>query len=209
MQTRELNALAEECAAIEQTLTEIPDDAWAGPGLGDWSLHELATHLTRSMGRISVYLAEGTQAASPEIDRFAYYRYDPATVAPGVAERARREAAEIPVGQVAEAFAATSRQAVEDARIRPADELMPSPFGVIALGEYLATRVLEAVVHHIDVRRALDLPPSSTVEAARVTMELLEGLLGEPRPRNFGRNRFILAATGRWQVDDPRFPVLG
>jgi hypothetical protein len=39
-------------------------------------------------------------------------------------------------------------------------------------------------------------------------MTLLEGLLGAPKPRNFGRARFIKAATGRITTDDPRFPVL-
>jgi hypothetical protein len=76
------------------------------------------------------------------------------------------------------------------------------------LGDYLATRVVELVVHHLDVRAALDLPPAPTPAAGRLTMEVLEGLLGTPRPRNLGRTRFILAATGRITVDDDRFPVL-
>jgi len=63
-------------------------------------------------------------------------------------------------------------------------------------------------VHHLDVRIALDLPPVATPAAARMTMAGLEALLGESRPRNMGRTRFLLAATGRQETEDPRFPVL-
>ncbi len=76
------------------------------------------------------------------------------------------------------------------------------------LDDYTATRVLELVVHHMDLRRALDLPPAPTPAAGLLTMRLLEGLLGSPRPHNLGRTRFILTATGRIPSDDPRFPVL-
>lgn len=209
MRVPEITVLAEECEAAEATLRQVPDGAWQGPGLGEWTLHELAVHLSNGVQRLSTYLKQGTEATEPVHDRVSYFRYDAAKVAPGVAARAREAAADIPAAQVPDRFAQIWRASVERAAAAPPVALMPTPFGPMSVREYTATRVLEAVVHHMDLRRALELPPAPTPEAARMAMALLEGLLDGPRPRNFGRDRFILAATGRIQVDDPRFPVLG
>lgn len=185
----------------------VPAQAWARPALGEWDLHRLSVHLTRGMGRIAAYLAQPA-ADEPEKDRVSYFRYDADSVAPAVAARATKEAAELPPEEVAEAFAGAWRASVDAATGLPADRVMATPFGAMHLREYTATRVLEAVVHHMDVRRALDLPPDPDPDAAEMVAELLEALLEGPRPRNLGRDRFVLVATGRLPHDDPRFPVL-
>ncbi len=100
------------------------------------------------------------------------------------------------------------RTSAERAAERDPATVMTSIWGPIRLDDYLSTRVVELVVHHLDLRAALDLPPAATPAAARMTMATLEALLGGPRPRNLGRTRFILAATGRIDSDDPRLPVL-
>lgn len=204
----ELQALTAECLRAEATLVEIPTQAWGAPGLGSWTLAELVGHLVGGVGRISDYL--GQPVSGPvAVDRVEYFRYDAATEAPGVAARGVQQAAEIGTANLAAEFGVRWRRSADRAAGVSPDTVLTTFRGPMRLDEYVATRVVEVVVHHMDVRAALDLPADSDPDAARLTMGVLEGLLGAPRPRNMGRTRFILAATGRVAVDDPRFPVLG
>ncbi|HUH08392.1 MAG TPA: maleylpyruvate isomerase N-terminal domain-containing protein [Egibacteraceae bacterium] len=205
----ELDAFVEECRLIEQTLADVPEGAWARPGLGEWTLGELTAHVMGGAARLDEYLGKSVEAATASRDRVSYFRYDPEAIAAEVAERARRAAAELDPADLPSRFAEAWRRSAASASAASADRLVAPYWGVMRLDEYTATRVLEMVVHHMDIRGALDLPPLSSPSASRMTMELLEGLLGAPRPRNMGRTRFILAATGRLEVEDPRFPVMG
>jgi uncharacterized protein (TIGR03083 family) len=205
---RELDALRAECAAAEATLGEIRPEDWSLHGLGEWSLAELVAHLVGGVERIVTYLDEPVPEADGLVDPVEYFRYDPDEVAPGVAQRARERAASIDPMALAVRFAEAWREAARRAESEGPARVLPTFRGPMRLGDYLATRVLEVVVHHMDVCAALGVPPVATPDAARLTMEVLEGLLGSRRPRNFGRARFIKAATGRIEVDDPRFPVL-
>lgn len=203
----EVDAFAEECAATNATLAAVPHDAWLRPGLGSWTVAELVTHLVRGVTRITAYLPESA-AQAPEFDRVSYFSFDADAEAAGVAQRAVEEAAGVDPTTLPGRFNLGWLASVAAASDHGPEQLLPTFRGTMRLDEYVATRVLEVVVHHLDVRTALDLPPASTPAASRMTMNILEGLLGESRPRAMGRTRFILAATGRLQVDDPRFPVL-
>jgi hypothetical protein len=47
----------------------IPDDGWAGPGLGDWDLRSLVGHASRSLITVSTYLqtpAEREDVTTPQ-----------------------------------------------------------------------------------------------------------------------------------------------
>lgn len=204
---RELHALRAECERIEGTLRAVPPDAWQHPGLGEWDLHTLAAHLTRGMGRLAAYLDQPVEG-EPVKDRVSYFRYDADVVAPGVAARAAEEAKTLPAAALAATFADVWRDSADRAAKVAGSHVMATPFGAMHVQEYIATRVLEGVVHHMDVRRALDLSPDPDPDAAELVVELLEGLLDGPRPRNLGRDRFILVCTGRLPHDDPRFPVM-
>lgn len=204
----ELAVFVDEARAVEQTLADVPADAWQHPALSEWSLAELVAHLVRTATRVDAYLEVQVDAAQPAVDRVQYWRFDLAGEAPAEAARAREQARGVPPAQLVEQFSEGWRASSARAGELPADHLLATVRGPMRLAEYLATRVLELVVNHMDVRAALDLPPAATPEAERLTMRLLESLLGSPRPRNFGRDRFIRAATGRLEVDDPRFPVL-
>ena len=204
----ELDAFTAECQRAEATLAAIPPAAWDGPGLGSWTLAQLVGHLAGGVGRINDYLDQPV-SGPVAVDRVEYFRYDAAAEAAGVAARGVQQASEIGTDRLAEEFGVRWRRSAQRAAELPADHVLPTFRGPMRLDEYVATRVVEVVVHHMDVRGALDLPADSDPGAARLTMAVLEGLLGAPRPRNMGRTRFILAATGRVDVDDPRFPVLG
>ena len=204
----ELLCFAQECEAVDETLAELGDEDWGRPGLGTWTIAELSAHLVRGATRIAEYLDLPVDAAEPACDRISYWHFDFDAEAPAVAARAREDAARVEPLELPARFHHGWTVSAQRAEALPPDHLLSTIRGPMRLDEYAATRVVEIVVHHMDLRRALDLPPSPTPAAGRLVMELLEGLLGGSRPRNMGRVRFILAATGRIPSDDPRFPVL-
>ena len=203
----ELDAFVEECSAIDGTLMAIASNDWGRPALGSWTLAELVAHLVRGATRVTAYLPEPVPDAPP-VGRVEYCRFDADAEAPAVASRAVQEAAAVDPESLPGRFSMGWRASAAAASDHGPAQLLPTFRGPMRLDEYLATRVLEMVVHHLDVRAALDQPPASTPAAARMTMAILEGLLGEQRPRNMGRTRFLQAATGRIKTEDPRFPVL-
>lgn len=203
----ELDAFGDECAAAHPTLADIPPDAWSRPALGSWNLAQLVAHLVRATTRVPEYLPLPVEGEATT-DRVDYWRYDADAEAPAIAQRAVEQAAGIDPTTLPQRFGDGWRATVDACEAHGPDHVLTTIMGPMRLDEYLATRVLEIVVHHMDVRAALDLPPVATPAAARMTMDVLESLLGEPRPRNLGRTRFILAATGRIPTEDPRFPVL-
>jgi uncharacterized protein (TIGR03083 family) len=203
----EIDAFAQECAAVDETLAAIRAGAWNEPGLGSWNLAQLVMHLVRGATRIMEYLPQPA-GPEPEVDRIAYWQFDAEAAAPGVAQRAVEDAQDVDPDTLPGRFTVGWMASAAAARDHGPAQLLPTFRGTMRVDEYTATRVVEIVVHHMDVRAALELPPASTPAAARMTMAILEGLLGEPRPRNMGRTRFIQAATGRLAVDDPRFPLV-
>jgi len=204
VQNPELDAFRAECAAVDATLGGVPSDAWTRTALGSWTLAELVAHLIRQVTRLTAYADEPVQDEAPAVDRFGYYRYDHAAMAPGVAARAVQEARKVDAETLPALFAESWRDAAD----LPGDRLITTIRGALRADEYLATRVLEVTIHHLDLRAALDLPPKPTPEAGALVMALLEGMLDGPRPRNLGRVRFLLTASGRIPSDDPRFPLV-
>ena len=203
----ELVAFAEECATAERTLATVTAEDWRRPGLGEWTVAELVAHLVRGATRIARYL-ELEPGAAPALDRVSYFQFDLGAQAPVIAERARREAAAIDPQELPARFARGWRASVDRASMLLPEHVIATFRGPMRLDEYTATRVVEMVVHHMDLRRALDQPPAATPAAGRVAMGVLEGLLGSPRPRILGRTRFLLTATGRIVSTEDRFPVL-
>ena len=159
-------------------------------GLGEWNVRELIAHALRAFSTASLYLD-----ASPSIDftmhTSADYYHRVLTGNPAlhaeIAERGRVAAAALHddlVGVV--------RSTVEAACVRvglaPDDAIVSTPFGQIALLPYLATRILEAGVHLLDLQRALgrddDLDPT-VAEIVALTLitagdvpHLIRGLSG-------------------------------
>lgn len=195
----ELAAFREECEVAEETLGAARDADPSRPGLGEWSLGRLAGHLVGVAGRLDHLAGGEPPAGPPRVDRHGYFAAQPAWAV---------EDPVLPPGEWAPRFAGAWRASDRRFEAMGPAALVASPCGAITAVEYLATRVLEVVVHHMDVCAALDRPRVTTPAAGRLTLALLDGLLDGPRPRNFGRTRFILAATGRIRVADPRFPVM-
>jgi hypothetical protein len=80
--------------------------------------------------------------------------------------------------------------------------------------EFVASRIVEAVVHGIDLTQALGRDCIATAEGIRETASILDDLLAR---RTVGRRPpelsddldWILAASGRSVFEDNRLPLIG
>jgi hypothetical protein len=80
--------------------------------------------------------------------------------------------------------------------------------------EFVASRIVEAVVHGIDPAQALGTPHFATADGIAATAAILDDLLAR---RTTGRRPaaladdldWILAASGRGPSDDNRLPLIG
>lgn len=206
----ERQAFIDECRAAEATLADAATqpDAAERTGIGEWSLPRLVGHLIGVAQRVGQRPSLPTpEEDRAEIDRVGFYVRHMATVEAGTYRPIDEPSFDDPTTW-GEEFARAWRGSDAVLQRTDPDALVPTTYGVMVAREYVATRVLEVCVHHLDVRVALDRAPEATPSAAQLTQDLLERLLPGPRPGNLGRTRFIRAATGRGGYDDERFPVL-
>jgi len=174
-------------------LARIPADAWDGPGLGSWTVKELAAHTARAFVTIETYLADPPAVAEVP-DAVTYFHIalaDPATHV-GVAERGRREAADLGDDPAA-SIAVIAERVRGIVATTPGDALTRSAVGGMAFGDYLSTRTVELVVHTCDICEAVGLDDQPPESAAAVTFSVLGGLAAlHPR-----RSEIVRALTGR------------
>ena len=204
----EMEAFTAEARAVERTIERIGDEDWTRPGLGEWTVAELVAHLVRAADRITAYVEQPVEGNAPVCDRVSYFDFDHTSAAADVADRSRQDAARIGTRALASSFADAWWSTLQVVEGMPPDRLIATFRGPMALGEYAATRVLELVVHHLDLCRALGIRAATTPEALAMTASILAELLDGDRPETLDDASFVLAATGRDAHPDPRLPVL-
>ncbi len=177
-----LPAFREASGWFLSVLGGIDHDQWSAPALGEWSVLELAAHASRAYSTVMDYLApHGEIDVDSAADYFRRAMPD-AAVNAAIAERGRAEAlgmASDPVGAIERRARATFAQ-IEQA---PVGSVCVSRGGTIALGDYLATRVVELSVHTLDL---VDVVGSDSPEppplAARVSVSVLGALASGSSP---------------------------
>ncbi|MBO0983327.1 maleylpyruvate isomerase family mycothiol-dependent enzyme [Rathayibacter sp. SD072] len=181
-------------AAFVLLLSRIGDDQWALPGLGDWDVRGLAGHTSRAILTVETYLGAEEPAEATVPDALAYYAAFAGNVADPAAVARRGVEAGTALGDRPEETArnALRRATALLAEQRPGRLVAIGPHA-IALDEYLRTRVLELVVHTIDLSRATGVPhelPAPAVEASCA-------LTGSLAARGGRAEEFLMAVTGR------------
>ncbi|MGE3622030.1 MAG: maleylpyruvate isomerase N-terminal domain-containing protein [Acidimicrobiia bacterium] len=141
---------------LVEVVGAVPAGAWDLPALGDWTARELTGHALRAFTTVESYLAVGGEApvdlASPE----AYFRAAlgaaGSDVHRAVYERGVAAGAELadPVATVSE----VAERVLALVEATPDDAVAGTSFGTIRLADYLPTRVVELVVHGLDLARA-------------------------------------------------------
>ncbi|QCX77588.1 mycothiol-dependent maleylpyruvate isomerase [Streptomyces sp. YIM 121038] len=156
--TKIRTAVLTQFATVREAVAGLSDEQLARPTrLGDWSVRELAAHLTMALGSVARALAE------PEPDRAEVTLQNWAfqtSAAAGRVDEDVRALVDGPAdldalfGQAADRLA----KALPDA---PGSRLVQMRFGGMTLADFLVTRTVELVVHTDDLNDAvpgLDVP---------------------------------------------------
>ncbi|MCU0268787.1 MAG: maleylpyruvate isomerase N-terminal domain-containing protein [Acidimicrobiales bacterium] len=164
------------------TLRLVGPTQWDLPGLGEWSVRELAAHAGRAFSTVEQYLAEpGLVVEVPTATE--YYEQmlggaggEPGAVHAAVAQRAREDAAALgddPSG----ALTARVDRVLDLLATSSDDATFRTPAGVMPFADYLATRVVEVTVHTADLCAALGRAADVPEPAGCVTLRVLADLL--------------------------------
>jgi uncharacterized protein (TIGR03083 family) len=163
-----LTAVSESFLA---TLAAVTD--WEAPGLGEWTVRELAAHTLRAFTTVETYLDAPLTDDSLVPDATEYYHraLGGPDVHAAVAARGREagQALTAPLSQATEIAARVL------ARIRDTgpDRVTHSIAGPIALTDYLATRTVELTLHTLDLQSAIGSPRSVPADAVALCLAVL------------------------------------
>jgi Mycothiol maleylpyruvate isomerase N-terminal domain len=216
-----ISVLEAELAAVERAFTALSDDEWRLPtklvpldsGLPHWTVFELAGHFDIAIGLTRMLIA-GADASQPARDRTSFFINPRSETAPVVYDYAYtmvagKTPADMP-GVLHETFSKT----VAEARAVPASTVGPGYFAPMRADEFVASRIVEAVVHGIDLTQALSRDSIATPEGIAATAAILDDLLARRtipgRPAELSNDLdWILAASGRAEYGDTRLPLIG
>ena len=216
-----IDTLAGERARIEAAFRDLTEPEWAmptllvpvNPDLPHWTVFELAGHFDISIG-LTRMLIGGRDDLQPARDRTSFFINPRSETGPVVYQYAYtmvegKTTADLP-GVLAETFGRT----IEECRAVPADTVGPGYFAPMQVDEFVASRVVEAVVHGLDLTQALARDPIATPEGLALTASILDDLLARRtlgrRPADLAENlAWVLAASGRARHPDNRLPLIG
>ena len=217
----EIGTLEAELTAVADVFAGLAPDQWqrstllvpVDPDLPKWTVFELAGHFDIAIGLTRMLIA-GQEDAQPARDRTSFFINPRSETGPVVYSYAYtmvegKTPADMP-GVLAETFGKT----VSEARAVPPSLVGPGYFAPMRADEFVASRIVEAVVHGIDLAQALGLPYFARPDGIAATAAILDDLLAR---RTTGRRPaaladdldWVLAASGRAPSDDNRLPLIG
>ncbi len=195
---RARQAFTEAAESLVEIVASIGDDEWDRPSIGDWTIRELAVHASRGASTVSAYAAQPAELTMHSSADYYVRALDNKGVHEAVADRAREQAAEIE-GSVADYVAAAISEAEEALSRTPANHVLGTFAGGIRLIDYLPTRVVELVVHGLDLTDALDREPVVAPLPMAVTLKTLADV-AVARPGIIDAAQIVRALTGRGQL---------
>jgi hypothetical protein len=211
-----------ELGQVEQGFRGLSEAEWATPTKlrpldatkPPWTLFELAGHFDISIGLTVMLMAE-PQDGQVGRDRVSFFIFPRSEVAPVVYDYAYTMVEGKTPAQMPDTLAATFAKTVEGARSLAPDTVGPGYYALMRLDEFVASRVVEAVVHGLDLTDALGRDPMATSEGVAITAAILDDLLARKtvagRPADLSDDMaWVRAASGRGpEHPDPRLPLIG
>src|SRR5215217_2250813 len=180
-----------------------------------WTLFELAGHFDISIGLTVMLMAE-PQAGQVGRDRVSFFIFPRSEVAPVVYDYAYTMVEGKTPEQMPDVLAATIAKTVDGARAMAPHTVGSGYYALMRLDEFVASRVVEAVVHGLDLTDALGREPMCTPEGVAVAAAILDELLARRtvpgRPADLAGDdlAWVRAASGRGPAHpDPRLPLIG
>ncbi|KMS74473.1 hypothetical protein ACM01_14475 [Streptomyces viridochromogenes] len=143
---------------VRQAVRSLTAEQLALPTrLGDWTVRELAAHVTMAVETVSRNL-DRDEPAKPELT-LLHWPFATAGRAGDIADGTRELAAANP--DLDALYARTGQRIAESLAAAPGDRLLAARTGAMTLADYLVTRTVELVVHTDDLNAAvpgLDIP---------------------------------------------------
>ncbi len=216
-----ISTLEAELTAVTDVFGGLAPEQWqrptllvpVDPELPRWTVFELAGHFDIAIGLTRMLIA-GQEEAQPARDRTSFFINPRSETGPVVYSYAYtmvegKTPADMP-GVLTETFTKT----IDEARAVPASLVGPGYFAPMRVDEFVASRIVEAVVHGIDLAQALGSPYFATADGIAATAAILDDLLARRttgrRPAGLSDDLdWILAASGRAGSSDNRLPLIG
>ena len=222
---RDVDTLERELDGLLDTFGSLTPEQWAtptlleplDPALPHWTPFELAGHFDISIGLAAMLVDDPQPDGQPGRDRVSFFIFPRSEVAPVVYDYAYtmvegRTPADMP-GVLEGTFA----KVIAGARANPPELIGPGYYALMELGEFIPSRVVEAVVHGLDLTDPLGMDPIATSDGIATTASILDDLLARrtvgTRPADLADDlEWIRAASGRRPAGkhpDPRLPLIG
>jgi hypothetical protein len=222
----DVQRLEAELAQLEQAFRGLADSDWHRPTLlrppsetlPRWTIFELAGHVDIAIG-VTQMLIASHQDGQVGRDRVSFFIFPRSQVAPVFYDYAYSMVEGKAPGQMADVLAGTFTRTIVGARAASPELVGRFEFDdgdetLMRLGEFVPSRMVEAVVHGLDLTDALGQDPIATPEGVAVTAALFDELLARltvpGRPADLTDDlAWVRAASGRAPHADPRLPLLG
>ena len=223
----DVQRLEAELAQLEQAFRGLTKTDWHRPTLLQppsdmlprWTIFELAGHVDIAIGGVTRMLIASQQDGQVGRDRVSFFIFPRAQVAPVFYDYAYTMVEGKSPEQMADVLVETFTQTIEEARATSPDVVGQFEFDdgdgmLMRLGEFVPSRMVEAVVHGLDLTDALGQEPIATPEGVSVTAAIFDELLARitvpGRPADLTDDMaWVRAASGRAPHPDPRLPLLG
>jgi hypothetical protein len=216
-------------AAVEGALESVYQNVTVvADGLGDaglmlpsrcagWAVGDVLYHqLLDARRALRTFASPATDP--PDTDAVSYWRsYAPGSdehEALGAAEAAaharhvRIVASAYPPGALAWEWRETAAAACRAARACP-HPAVTTQGHVLRTGDFIATLVVEAAVHYLDITAGLPSAPPPDPASLALVRRVLDGLLGTPMPGDWDDATYALKGTGRLPVAAQERSVIG
>jgi hypothetical protein len=216
-----IDTLETELHGVLEVFRGLTAEAWRSPTklqpldatLPRWTVFELAGHFDISIGLTRMLMADPTRGQTGR-DRVSFFIFPRLEVAPVVYDYAYTMVAGKSAGDMPGVLDETFSKTVSGARDHPPDLVGPGYYALMRLDEFVISRVLEAVVHGLDLTDALERDSIATPDGIAITAGILDELLARRtvagRPDDLGDDMaWIRAASGRGAHPDPRLPLIG
>jgi hypothetical protein len=216
-----VHTLDVELRGVEQAFRDLTDAQWQTPTKlrpldetkPHWTLFELAGHFDISIGLTLMLMAE-PQSGQPGRDRTSFFIFARSEVAPVVYDYAYTMVEGKRPQDMPDVLQETFTKTIQGARAMAPDTVGPGYYALMRLDEFVPSRVVEAVVHGLDLTDAVGREPIPTPEGVALTAGILDDLLARKtvagRPTDLTDDMaWVRAASGRAKHADPRLPLIG
>jgi hypothetical protein len=216
-----IGTLERELQLVSDTFAGLTEEEWRAVTLltpldadrPHWTVFELAGHFDISIGLTRMLIAD-QRDGQPGRDRVSFFIFPRSEVAPTVYDYAYTMVEGKTPADMPRVLGETFSKTIEESRALPPDTIGSGYYALMRLDEFVASRIVEAVVHGIDLTDALGRECMATPEGIAATAGLLDELLARRtvpgRPADLTDDlAWIRAASGRSSYPDPRLPLIG